>query len=78
MVLPNGICVNELKFMSQVGFDSVHFARIDYQDRAKRKADKSLEVIWQGSKTFGSSSQVPNCKFTLLVLSLKRNAVFTC
>lgn len=42
----------------QLGFDSVHFARIDYQDRAKRKDDKSLEVVWQGSKTFGSSSQV--------------------
>jgi len=42
----------------QVGFDSLHFARIDYQDRATRKNDKSLEVIWRGSKTFGSSSQV--------------------
>ena len=42
----------------QLGFDSVHFARIDYQDRAKRKADKSLEVVWRGSKTFGSSAQV--------------------
>lgn len=36
----------------------MHFARIDYQDRLKRKAEKSLEVIWQGSKTFGSSAQV--------------------
>ncbi|KAJ0040652.1 hypothetical protein Pint_28465 [Pistacia integerrima] len=42
----------------ELGFDSVHFARIDYQDRAKRKGDKSLEVIWRGSKTFGSSSQI--------------------
>ncbi|CAK9168947.1 unnamed protein product, partial [Ilex paraguariensis] len=42
---------------AELGFDSVHFARIDYQDRAKRKKDKSLEVVWQGSKTFGSSSQ---------------------
>ncbi|KAK6922587.1 Glycosyl hydrolases family 38, C-terminal beta sandwich domain [Dillenia turbinata] len=42
----------------QLGFDSVHFARIDYQDRAKRKDDKTLEVIWQGSKTFGSSAQI--------------------
>ncbi|KAF6170846.1 hypothetical protein GIB67_015798 [Kingdonia uniflora] len=41
-----------------LGFDSLHFARIDYQDRAKRKEDKSLEVIWCGSKTFGSSSQI--------------------
>ncbi|KAL0379123.1 UNVERIFIED_CONTAM: Alpha-mannosidase [Sesamum radiatum] len=43
---------------AELGFDSVHFARIDYQDRAKRKGDKSLEVIWQGSRTFGSSSQI--------------------
>ncbi|KAK4416850.1 Alpha-mannosidase [Sesamum alatum] len=43
---------------AELGFDSVHFARIDYQDRAKRKGDKSLEVIWQGSRTFGSSFQI--------------------
>nr|XP_043606182.1 alpha-mannosidase isoform X2 [Erigeron canadensis] len=43
---------------AELGFDSLHFARIDYQDRAKRKDDKSLEVIWRGSKTFGSSSQI--------------------
>ncbi|XP_031095646.1 alpha-mannosidase-like isoform X2 [Ipomoea triloba] len=43
---------------AEVGFDSVHFARIDYQDREKRKSEKSLEVIWLGSKTFGSSSQI--------------------
>ncbi|TQD73197.1 hypothetical protein C1H46_041285 [Malus baccata] len=43
---------------AELGFDSVHFARIDYQDRAKRKVDKSLEVIWRGSKTFSSSSQI--------------------
>ncbi|KAG8388777.1 hypothetical protein BUALT_Bualt02G0160500 [Buddleja alternifolia] len=43
---------------AELGFDSIHFARIDYQDRAKRKGDKSLEVIWQGSRTFGPSSQI--------------------
>ncbi|KAG6700778.1 hypothetical protein I3842_08G130500 [Carya illinoinensis] len=43
---------------AELGFDSVHFARIDYQDRAKRKNDKSLEVIWRASKTFGSASQI--------------------
>ena len=42
----------------QLGFDSLFFARIDYQDRAKRKNEKSLEVIWRGSKSFGSSAQV--------------------
>lgn len=43
---------------AEVGFDSVHFARVDYQDRAQRKLKKSLEVVWRGSKTFGSSSQI--------------------
>ena len=42
----------------QLGFDSLFFARIDYQDRAKRKNEKSLEVIWRGSKSLGSSAQV--------------------
>lgn len=44
--------------LTQVGFDSVFFGRIDYQDREKRFKDKTLEVIWRGSKSFGSSSQV--------------------
>ncbi|KAF8118095.1 hypothetical protein N665_0006s0095 [Sinapis alba] len=43
---------------AEVGFDSVFFGRIDYQDREKRKGDKSLEVIWRGSKSLGSSSQI--------------------
>ncbi|KAK6237322.1 hypothetical protein QUC31_002791 [Theobroma cacao] len=43
---------------AELGFDSVHFARVDYQDRAQRKNDKTLEVIWRGSKTFRSSSQI--------------------
>ncbi|KAF9622793.1 hypothetical protein IFM89_034028 [Coptis chinensis] len=43
---------------AELGFESLHFARIDYQDREKRKVDKSLEVIWRGSDTFGSSSQI--------------------
>ncbi|ONM00733.1 putative alpha-mannosidase [Zea mays] len=43
---------------AELGFDSVHFARIDYQDRATRKANKGLEVIWRGSRPVGSSSQI--------------------
>ncbi|KAJ0111521.1 hypothetical protein Patl1_01315 [Pistacia atlantica] len=41
-----------------VGFDSLFFARIDYQDRAKRKDEKSLEVVWRASKSLGSSAQI--------------------
>ncbi|XP_010249228.1 PREDICTED: alpha-mannosidase At3g26720-like [Nelumbo nucifera] len=43
---------------AEVGFDSLFFARIDYQDRSKRSNEKSLEFVWQGSKTLGSSAQI--------------------
>ncbi|XP_057868913.2 alpha-mannosidase isoform X2 [Cryptomeria japonica] len=43
---------------TELGFDSLFFGRIDYQDRQKRKDQKTLEVVWQGSKTFGASSQI--------------------
>ncbi|KAK4374664.1 hypothetical protein RND71_005341 [Anisodus tanguticus] len=43
---------------AEVGFDSLFFGRIDYQDRAKRKAEKSLEVVWQSSKSLSSSTQI--------------------
>lgn len=43
---------------AEVGFDSLFFSRIDYQDRAKRKDEKTLEVVWRGSKSLGSSSQI--------------------
>ncbi|XP_078433957.1 alpha-mannosidase At3g26720-like isoform X2 [Wolffia australiana] len=43
---------------SEVGFDALFFSRIDYQDRIKRKGLKSLEVVWRGSQTFGSTSDV--------------------
>ncbi|KAK8534169.1 hypothetical protein V6N12_047562 [Hibiscus sabdariffa] len=43
---------------AELGFDSLFFARIDYQDRAKRLKEKTLEVVWQGSKSLGSSSQI--------------------
>ncbi|KAK7282128.1 hypothetical protein RIF29_10693 [Crotalaria pallida] len=43
---------------AEVGFDSLFFARIDYQDRAKRKDEKSLEVVWQGSKSLGYTAQI--------------------
>ncbi|KAK1281470.1 hypothetical protein QJS10_CPB22g00482 [Acorus calamus] len=43
---------------AEVGFDALYFARIDYQDRAKRKDDKTLEVVWRGSKSLGSSADI--------------------
>ncbi|KAE9467642.1 hypothetical protein C3L33_00450, partial [Rhododendron williamsianum] len=51
--------------------------RIDYQDRAKRKVDKSLEVIWRGSKTFGSSSQIFTKHF-LYIIVLQVGSILKC
>ncbi|KAJ4810161.1 Alpha-mannosidase [Rhynchospora pubera] len=43
---------------AEVGFDALYFSRIDYQDLTKRKDTKTLEVIWRGSKSLSSSSDV--------------------
>ncbi|XP_062105325.1 alpha-mannosidase At3g26720-like isoform X2 [Humulus lupulus] len=43
---------------AELGFDSLYFSRIDYQDRAKRLKEKTLDVVWQGSRSLGSSSQI--------------------
>ncbi|XP_047310058.1 alpha-mannosidase At3g26720-like [Impatiens glandulifera] len=43
---------------AELGFDSLFFARIDYQDRAKRLDEKTLEFMWQGSKSLGKSSEI--------------------
>ncbi|XP_030953448.1 probable alpha-mannosidase At5g13980 [Quercus lobata] len=43
---------------AELGFNSLFFGRIDYQDRAKRINEKSLEFVWQGSKSLGSSAQI--------------------
>lgn len=41
---------------AQVGFESLFFARIDYQDFQKRKAEKDLEFMWQASASNLNSS----------------------
>lgn len=43
---------------AEVGFEALFFARADYQDIAKRREDRTMEMIWRGSKSLGSSAQV--------------------
>nr|CAD1820430.1 unnamed protein product [Ananas comosus var. bracteatus] len=43
---------------AEVGFDALYFSRIDYQDRAKRKDLKTLEIVWRGSRSLGSSADI--------------------
>jgi hypothetical protein len=42
----------------QMGFDALFFARADYQDLLQRRKDRTMEMIWQGSKSLGSSAEV--------------------
>ena len=41
-----------------VGFDSLFFARIDYEDRRLRKASRAMEFVWQASPSLGPRSRV--------------------
>ncbi|KAJ7516921.1 hypothetical protein O6H91_21G004600 [Diphasiastrum complanatum] len=43
---------------AEVGFDAVFFGRADYQDIAKRRIDRTMEFVWQGSRTLGSTAQI--------------------
>ena len=38
--------------------DGVFFARIDFQDKARRSAARELEMIWRASESLGSKAQV--------------------
>ncbi|EFA08767.1 lysosomal alpha-mannosidase [Tribolium castaneum] len=53
---PFGHSREQASIFSQLGFDGVFFARIDYNDRNKRKADKNLEVVWQSSANLANSN----------------------
>lgn len=56
---PFGHSATQGSLLSQgVGFEALYFARIDYQDYGKRKANKDLEFIWRPSKSRGKASQV--------------------
>lgn len=41
---------------AQMGFDGMFFGRLDYQDKAKRLADKTAEFIWKGSPNLGKGT----------------------
>ena len=41
-----------------MGFDGLFLDRIDYQDRAKRWNDKTMEMVWRGSTSLKESSDI--------------------
>lgn len=42
-----------------MGFDAIFFARLDFQDKEKRLAEKTMEFVWRPSfDTFGDQTQI--------------------
>ena len=57
---PFGHSREQASIFAQLGFDGVFFARIDYNDRNQRNADKTMEVIWQGSANLENTNIFTN------------------
>ncbi|KAL6067304.1 carbohydrate binding [Balamuthia mandrillaris] len=51
---PFGHASTQASLFAQMGFNGFFFARIDYQDKQQRIADRELEFIWRGSQSLGS------------------------
>ena len=56
---PFGHSSEQAALFARMGYDGFFFARIDYQDKAKRKNESRLEMIWRGSpKNLGMESDI--------------------
>lgn len=49
---PFGHSKTQAELFALMGFDSVYFARIDYQDFNKRNKSKTLEMMWRGNDDY--------------------------
>lgn len=56
---PFGHSATQASLLSaEVGFDALYFARIDWQEAQVRTAQRSMEMIWQGSSSLGPDATV--------------------
>ncbi|KAI4470603.1 alpha-mannosidase [Holotrichia oblita] len=55
---PFGHSKEMASIFSQIGYEGVFFARLDYRDNEKRHINKDLELIWQGSSDLGNLSNI--------------------
>ena len=45
---PFGHSREQAAIFARMGFDGLFFGRLDYADKAKRMADKTMEMVWEG------------------------------
>ena len=55
---PFGHSAEQASLFSQMSFDGFFFGRIDYADKNKRLKEKTMELIWRGSKSLGRNSDI--------------------
>ncbi|GJQ67661.1 hypothetical protein Trydic_g16491 [Trypoxylus dichotomus] len=55
---PFGHSKEMASMFSQIGFEGMFFARLDYRDSKKRHVNKDLELIWHSSSDLGSASNI--------------------
>ena len=55
---PFGHSREQANLFAQMGFDGMFFARMDYEDQQKRRNNKTLEIVWQGSDDLGKDSDI--------------------
>ncbi len=58
MTDPFGHASGYANLASQMGFDAIFFARIDFADYAVRSAAQTLEYVWRPSASFGAQTQL--------------------
>lgn len=47
------------RLFAEMGFDAWFFARLDFQDKAKRMAEKSMQFLWRPSfNSLGKSAEI--------------------
>lgn len=50
---PFGHSREQASLFAKMGYDGLFFARLDYQDKAKRLNDKTMEMVWKASANLG-------------------------
>lgn len=53
---PFGHSREHASLLTQFGYQGLVIGRLDYRDKAKRKKDKNIDFIWQGSANLNNSN----------------------
>lgn len=51
---PFGHSSEMASIFANMGYDGIFFSRVDWRDKTTRLLSKSMEMIWQGSRSLGN------------------------